>query len=479
MTTEQKEKVRAYLDDQLANVGFRLRSYLFTEKGERRPHRDAFTGLVAHVNDFLDKESSVRWLTMYGLRGTGKTTLLAQLYEQTKVDSKQKLFLSVDQIVTNFGVTLWDVLEVYEEILRKPFEQFQEPVFLFLDEVHYDSEWGVILKTIYDRAHNVFIVATGSSALSLQANADVARRTIFTKLLPLSFMEYVHIKRGKTETPELSKQLAETIFTSTNAKEVYEGLKAVEGRVTSYWQDMSVKEIDQYMQVGTLPFMLTLSNEALVYEHVKRTLERIATVDIPHIKEFSGEIISKISAVLYALSETDQLNLTTIAENVDMSRQVLAQVLETLERTEAIWRVRPHGSHAAQSRKSSKYLFTSPAFRATHFNYLGSTSTRENYMGKLLEDTIGLYLNKLFSGHPDASVTYDSAAGGADFIVRIGKKLYVLEAGMGDKSFKQVETTMRKHKVKAQYGMVVSQSQLRLDEGMNTVSIPLQYFLLL
>ena len=48
-----------------------------------------------------------------------------------------------------------------------------------------------------------------------------------------------------------------------------------------------------------------------------------------------------------------------------------------------------------------------------YFNFIGNTRTRENYKGKLLEDTVGLYLNRLFNGKPDTSVTYDSALGGS------------------------------------------------------------------
>jgi hypothetical protein len=56
--------------------------------------------------------------------------------------------------------------------------------------------------------------------------------------------------------------------------------------------------------------------------------------------------------------------------------------------------------------------------------------------------------------------------------------MLVLEVGYGDKSFKQVVTTMAKSGVNARYGMTVSQSPLAVDEGKNAVSIPLSYFLL-
>jgi predicted AAA+ superfamily ATPase len=225
--------------------------------------------------------------------------------------------------------------------------------------------------------------------------------------------------------------------------------------------------------------MLPLSNEALVYDQISRTVERIISVDVPHVKRFTADTLAKFSAILYMVAESDQLSLTSVSKSIGISKPALTSVLKALERSEVLWRVMPNGSHAAQSRKPSKYLFTSPAFRAMYFNLVSSTRSRDTYRGKLLEDTIGLYLHKFFSGRPGVSITFDAASGGADFILRIGKQLLVLEAGVGEKSFKQLEATMGKHGVKAQYGIVVSQSELAMDEGKSAVSVPLQYFLLL
>jgi uncharacterized protein len=482
MKIEQKQKIFEFLQDQIINAEFRTKAYVFDEVGKRRLGRNCFLKLMMHAQNFLKNKSTIRWVTMYGLRGAGKTTLLAQLYEQTNIDKKRKLFLSVDQVVGIFGVSLKDVIDVYEEILGSSFEQINEPVFLFLDEVQYDEKWALFLKTIYDRSSKVFIIATGSSALLLQTSPDVARRAIFEKLYPMSFTEYIKIKNKKTEIKGLAKQLRDIIFSSQSAKQVFDGLKSLETKARQYWIDIEKKDIDCYMKYGTLPFMIALNNEALIYDQIKKTLERVISIDIPRINQFSAETISKIPMVLYALAETEQLSLSSLSDKgeLDISRPVLTSVLETLEKTETIWRIYPHGSHVTQTTKQpSKYLFTSPAFRSMYFNFIGNTKTEDNYKGKLLEDTIGLYLNRIFGGKLDTSITYDSAAGGADFIIRQGKEMLVLEVGYGEKSFKQIVTTMAKESVSARYGIVVSQRPLFFDESKNAVSIPLSYFLLM
>lgn len=478
MTTEQKVEITAFLRDQIEKANFRVKAYVYDESGRKRLGRNAYIKLLMHLNNFFSGVSSVRWIVMYGLRGAGKTTLLAQLYEATRVSNERKLYLSVDQVTGVFGVSLRDILSVYEEMLGMPFEKLQEPVFLFLDEVQYDERWGLLLKTIYDRSKKVFIVATGSSALSLQASPDVARRAIFEKLYPMSFPEYIKIKNQKTEIKGLCQKIREAIFTSRNAQEVHEKVLMLEPLVDKYWTDIDPQEVSRYMRYGSLPFMVALNNEALIYDQIKKTLERVISVDIPNIEQFSSETLQKIPAVLYSIAESDQLSLNALSARLGISRPVLTSILETLERTETIWRVYPHGSHAMQTRQPSKYLFTSSAFRAMYFNFIGNTRTEENYKGKLLEDTVALYLRRLLSGKSDTSITYDSATGGADFIVRQGKWSIILEVGYGPKLFTQIENTMRKSGVSAQYGVLVSKSPLAVDGRKNIVSIPLKFFLL-
>ena len=79
-----------------------------------------------------------------------------------------------------------------------------KPLFLFLDEVQYDASWGIALKSLYDRTNKVFILSTGSAALMLNTNADISRRTIFEKMHPLSFTEFLKIAKSKFETKGLS-----------------------------------------------------------------------------------------------------------------------------------------------------------------------------------------------------------------------------------------------------------------------------------
>lgn len=69
---------------------------------------------------------------MPGLRGTGKTTLLAQLFLSLPNENVTKVYLSVDEAIKRFDVNLWDIIENYEELIGKRIEELDAPLFLFL-----------------------------------------------------------------------------------------------------------------------------------------------------------------------------------------------------------------------------------------------------------------------------------------------------------------------------------------------------------
>jgi hypothetical protein len=151
-------------------------------------------------------------------------------------------------------------------------------------------------------------------------------------------------------------------------------------------------------------------------------------------------------------------------------------ITSALEKSETLVRIYPYGAHGAQVRKPSKYLFASPAFRSMYYNFIGSIIAEPSYMGKLLEDTVGFYLNRYLIGK-SYSLTYDSAQAGADFIVRKGLENIILEAGYGKKGFEQIEHTATR--IKAKYGIAISMSPLQLNSTKTAITVPLSYFLLI
>src|SRR3989344_3733842 len=218
-----KPEVIKYIENQLVRGEERLDQFVRAGKWFY-PRRHVFVRIDKYLTDFLSGKRESRWVIIPGLRGVGKTTLLAQLFFKFKnskeIKDKNLLYISVDDIITA-GFSLAEALEGYEIVLGKNFEGLKDPVFLFIDEVQQDSQWAAVLKGMYDKAHNVFVVCTGSSAVQLQTNADVARRGIFEKLYPLSFVEYEMLKNNFFPDPRLKQSIKDAIYDSSSASEVH------------------------------------------------------------------------------------------------------------------------------------------------------------------------------------------------------------------------------------------------------------------
>lgn len=478
MDTQRKSHILAFVRNQLTQSETLLKSLTCNTQGVKLPYRNVYTTISTYIHDFVEQRGEPRWIAIAGLRGVGKTTLLAQLYTDFQWESGHKLYIPLDR-AEDLGFSLSEILAAYEELLGTAFERLQTPVFLFLDEVQYQKKWGVTVKTVYDRSRNIFIIATGSSALSLQTNADIARRMVFEKLYPLGFAEYIHAKLQKPPPAGLGESIKQALFFSDNTDEVYKKLTKETHRVHGYWGGIERFEIDRYFKYGSLPFSLNLSSEQLIYQQIQKIMDDIINKDVTQLNAFDKATLSKLSKLLYAVAGSDIVSVVKLATTVGADPKTVIQALETLEKTEVLLRIYPYGAHYSQVKKSSKYLFTSSAYRAMYYSLVGSVEHYDQYKGKLLEDVCGMYLFRLFGNTTGISITYDSAEGGADFILATSplKEKIVLEVGARKKGFEQVAATLQK--TGGKYGLIISQTDLSLHIGENCVSVPLEYFLLL
>ncbi|MEK7376673.1 MAG: AAA family ATPase [Candidatus Margulisiibacteriota bacterium] len=233
----KNKELQEYLQTQIAQSQKKLKG--LTNDAQQNPlfKRSVFLVLKKYAVDFIKNGSEPRIIVMPGLRGTGKTTLLAQLFLTLPDENITKLYLSVEEAIKRFDVSLWDIIENYEELTGKHIEELDAPLLLFFDEIHYDEKWAIFLKTMYDRSKKIMIFCTGSAALLLreQVNADVARRVYFVDVHPVSFSEYILFKHNKYPIKGIGQILKNAILYSENAKEVFDKIKHEESEIKKYW----------------------------------------------------------------------------------------------------------------------------------------------------------------------------------------------------------------------------------------------------
>lgn len=475
-----KQKIKEYINEQIAQLDFRTKAYVFDNENRKRPKRKIFSKIQSHFDKFIAGNSAYRWIALTGLRGAGKTTVLYQLYHKNKDIEGYFLTLSMDEVVQTLNSSIVEIIENFEEIIGRSITNLDKPLFLFIDEVQYDKNWGIALKTIFDKSNKVFVFCTGSAAVLMNMNADVARRAIHERIYPLSFTEFIKIKYNKLEEKDLANDLREIIFFGKDAKDVFEKIKEKEQKINKYFLNISRLDFENYLYYGTLPFMIALENESIIYDQISKSLERVIYKDMSQIESLSTEVINKIPAILYAIADMDAFNFSSLATRFEISRVKIGEIFSILEKTEVIHRIYPYGSHFNQvTKKPSKYLFSSPAFRSMYYKMIGNSVSEENARGKLLEDLVGMYLYKIANNQSGFSLIYDSAQGGADFVFKSPRNSVVIEVGVNKKEYRQVMKTAEK--VGASYSIIVSEKiyQIEYNKEANAIKLPLKYFILI
>lgn len=480
--------IKKYFINWQNSLSQNLEGYIYDEQRKLNPTRFILVKLKSYILKWVTNEFQEKIILLPGIRGVGKTTLLAQIYFLHKyLDTKElhlwnnilnKVYITADNLFLN-NLTLNDFFMFYEQYIGSSFENLKQKTLILLDEVHYDKKWGLFLKTLYDRTKshkNVFVIATGSSALLLQSTPDIARRSVIEKLYPLNFLEYLILKYQKYPIKELYKELSDKIFFSANAQQVFSYLKQQESEILRFWTKIPEKYeiiVNKYFEIGSFPFNLQVENKTLAMEKVITIIEKIIEKDILELKRFDMNTISKIPNILFLISNSDQVNLSNISRTLSIHIDTLRCVLSTLTKSELIMKIASLGKSYAQARKPLKYLFLSPAIR----NCILRNIVPDELKGKLLEDYCALLFAKNLISFNGPQIFYDAAEGGADFILRFkdGRKI-VIEVGFNKEEIDQIKFTSKK--VKPNYGILVGSENLDLVDNF-IVKIPLNYWLLI
>ncbi len=163
--------------------------------------RDLFKGIV---KDFNRKQMQI----LIGLRRTGKSTIMFQLIEKLineKISPINIVYISFDETELQ-GKKFDEILKEYSRITNVDYKK--EKIYLFIDEVQKSKNWADNIKLIYDNFKNIKIFLSGSASLNIliESKKNLAGRSIYYELKPLSFKEFLKIKGIEVKDSEVNTQ---------------------------------------------------------------------------------------------------------------------------------------------------------------------------------------------------------------------------------------------------------------------------------
>jgi hypothetical protein len=280
----------------------------------REQKRDCFEQIQSYLKNSVH-ESKV--CAIYGLRKTGKTTLLRQAAESLSLEERKKaLFITCSQDTTDF----YDVAAFVEDKIKEGYKYF------FIDEITYAENFQRIPTILSDKfvdMHNAKIIITGTDSLGLllAAQNKMFRRIQFVHTTYTPFAEYSRItgitsldefiRLGSTLDINIFDNHDETIgFTNTaivnniiHSLKQIEDIESYQNVLTEHYSDATLKNeierlINRYSQVGIAhairkEFHSSSLGDArdFVFQHYENGKDMIAKLDYKKTNESIAKIL--------------------------------------------------------------------------------------------------------------------------------------------------------------------------------------------
>lgn len=274
---------------------------------------------------------------MIGLRRTGKTTLLRLIIKKLldEVEPERICYFSFDLAEE---VDIRTLIKTFsEEIIKEPYESFEEKVYFFFDEIQKVEDWGDHLKSFQDKDLDMKFVITGSSSMNITKGAgeSLVGRIDISMLNPFSFKEYLRYE--KTDVPEMDLDSL------------------------SYPEDASLYRIKfkEFMEKGGFPEIYEDNSK----EYLKQILDLIFFRDIVDI--FTVKRTDVLKGIFREISARSgqKLNYSSLSNDLDTQYRTVKDYLQYLEDSFLIEKSLPWESdHIKSLRKNPKMYVSDHSF---------------------------------------------------------------------------------------------------------------------
>ncbi|GIQ70500.1 ATP-binding protein [Xylanibacillus composti] len=272
-----------------------------------------------------------REIILSGPRRVGKTTIMYQTIDdclQKGIPPKNILYVSFDHPMLKL-CDIGRILEVFQNNLNPD----ERELYFFFDEIQYAQDWDLWLKTLYDRNPSYRIMATGSASpiLAEKAKESGVGRWTTIRIPTLSFYEYIDLM--EIPKPELSKNVFPTALGTLEPAKLSQLMMRLEPLQ---------RHFHRYLLVGGFP-EVALSDDVDLAQKIIRedVVDKVLKRDM--VSLFPIRNVAELEQIfLYLCMISGNIVIQdTIAKEVGISRQTVANYMDFLEQANLIYRSQP------------------------------------------------------------------------------------------------------------------------------------------
>jgi hypothetical protein len=304
--------------------------------------------------ELLQYATSKQIIVLTGLRRTGKTVTLHQVIDHLlqKNPKDTIIYYSYDLL----DQSIEEALEYYNQILKKDFRK--DKVTVFIDEIQKRDNWENELKLLYDNYPNLKFFISGSASLFIEKKTkeSLAGRTYSFIMQPLSFAEYLRLKRVN-----------------------YDSNPALYGRELK-------KQLILYLQSGGFPELLHEEDAIKIQKYVKESVaDKIIYADIPNAFEIEEPGLLESIFSIVSASPGMVIDYESLASDLKRNRKTISNYLLYLEKAFLVRKLYNYSRNLLTNEKKLKRFYPS----STAFAYLHNAD-----MGQITETAV--LMNKQF-----------------------------------------------------------------------------------
>lgn len=282
-------------------------------------------------------------LVIIGMRRVGKTTLLRQIMDNIKSDNK--IFFDLENPV-NRKIFEESDYEKIADNLKILGLRAKEKSYVFIDEIQFVKNLPSVIKYLYDHYKIKFILSGSSSFYikNLFSESLSGRKYIF-ELYPLSFKEFLKLKRVDLTLPKSAANITAALFEKID------------------------RFYDEYIRYGGFPGVIAKETA----EEKKMMLEDIFSayfqLEITQLGDFKKTGAIRDLMLLLMERTGSKLDILKLSKEIGVARDTIYNYISFLEDTFFIKTIRPF------SRNRDTEIRTTPKF------YLCDTGLVKHFSG--------------------------------------------------------------------------------------------------
>jgi len=432
-----------------------------------------------------------------GARRVGKTILMYQLIDHivSNFGHEKAMYLSLDDPYLNIDVKLLGrVFDLYSKyILKQPFSDITECVYIFLDEIQTLDGWELVLKRWFDLGYKIKFFVSGSSSVNILsggAESLVGRMRLQT-VFPMKFLETIcfHMKDEDFERrfDHVNWKLREALKVAIEKDDAGVLYSALRENANSLTGDMDhiMLFLQDYLLKGGYPEVVKIDDLDEAAENLKTYLNLTIYKDI--VKTFKIRDPAAFEELIAVLAREccQRLNYSELARVLELKRHTLRSYIYFLKTTFLISESEYYSkSRAKRIRREKKVYINDAGVRNVAVGALSDyllSSTAE--LGKVVEAVVADHCMRLMRDLEPASEKqlfyWKNKGHETDIVVELLRKPVPIEVkyrnSIDRKDLKGLLEFSKKHETPLQ--VVITRD--KLDMNGNIVFIPLWLFLLM